>query len=131
MLTASSKSLSSRVRQIMTPIAPIGFCILLMQIGQIEALLQFNPTTSAHELRIPHSSPSRLRTSKWAEVDKGFNLLEIASQVVPQGQIVQTAKETVKFAWKVREHRSSISTTPTCIFIRKSHCPILSNDTRE
>jgi len=33
-------------------------------------------------------------------VDKGFNLLEVASQVVPQGRIVQTAKETWKFGWK-------------------------------
>jgi len=35
-----------------------------------------------------------------AQVDKGFNLLEIASKVVPQGRIVQTAKESWKFAWK-------------------------------
>lgn len=33
-------------------------------------------------------------------IDKGFNLLELASQVVPQGRIVQTAKESWKFAWK-------------------------------
>lgn len=33
-------------------------------------------------------------------LDKGFNLLETASKVVPQGAIVGTAKETVKFAWK-------------------------------
>ena len=37
-----------------------------------------------------------------AEIDKGFNLLEVASKVVPQGRIVQTAKESWKFAWKVR-----------------------------
>ena len=36
-----------------------------------------------------------------AQVDKGFNLLEIASRVVPQGKIVQTAKESWKFIWKV------------------------------
>lgn len=34
------------------------------------------------------------------KVDKGFNLLEIASQVVPQGRIVQTAKESWRFLWQ-------------------------------
>ena len=33
-------------------------------------------------------------------LDKGFNLLEIASGIVPQGAIVQTAKEGLKFAWQ-------------------------------
>ena len=33
-------------------------------------------------------------------LDKGFNLLETASKVIPQGQIVKTAKEAWKFAWK-------------------------------
>eukprot|EP00550_Attheya_septentrionalis_P002011 CAMPEP_0198287796 /NCGR_PEP_ID=MMETSP1449-20131203/6495_1 /TAXON_ID=420275 /ORGANISM="Attheya septentrionalis, Strain CCMP2084" /LENGTH=401 /DNA_ID=CAMNT_0043985817 /DNA_START=245 /DNA_END=1450 /DNA_ORIENTATION=- len=33
-------------------------------------------------------------------VDKGFNLLENASKVVPQGAIVATAKESWKFIWK-------------------------------
>merc|ERR1719223_430770 len=32
-------------------------------------------------------------------IDKGFNLLETASGFLPQGRIVQTAKETVKFSW--------------------------------
>jgi hypothetical protein len=36
------------------------------------------------------------------DIDKGFNLLGIASKVVPQGRIVQTAKESWKFVWKVR-----------------------------
>jgi hypothetical protein len=40
-------------------------------------------------------------------LDKGFNLLEIASSVVPQGRIVQTAKESWKFAWKVSAVRAS------------------------
>jgi len=34
------------------------------------------------------------------DLDKGFNLLETASKVVPQGQIVGTVKETWKFIWK-------------------------------
>jgi hypothetical protein len=35
------------------------------------------------------------------DVDKGFNLLGIASKIVPQGRIVKTAKESWKFVWKV------------------------------
>ena len=34
------------------------------------------------------------------DLDKGFNLLENASKVVPQGRIVQTAKQGWKFVWK-------------------------------
>mmetsp|Transcript_9457 Transcript_9457/g.18099 ORF Transcript_9457/g.18099 Transcript_9457/m.18099 type:complete len:388 (+) Transcript_9457:67-1230(+) len=33
-------------------------------------------------------------------LDKGFNILEIASGIVPQGAIVQGAKEGWKFAWQ-------------------------------
>eukprot|EP00560_Eucampia_antarctica_P007550 CAMPEP_0197827002 /NCGR_PEP_ID=MMETSP1437-20131217/3885_1 /TAXON_ID=49252 ORGANISM="Eucampia antarctica, Strain CCMP1452" /NCGR_SAMPLE_ID=MMETSP1437 /ASSEMBLY_ACC=CAM_ASM_001096 /LENGTH=352 /DNA_ID=CAMNT_0043427691 /DNA_START=144 /DNA_END=1199 /DNA_ORIENTATION=- len=33
-------------------------------------------------------------------IDKGFNILETASKFVPQGRVVQTAKETWKFAWR-------------------------------
>jgi len=32
-------------------------------------------------------------------VDKGFNLLEIASQIIPQGTIVSTAKESWRLLW--------------------------------
>lgn len=35
-----------------------------------------------------------------SNLDKGFNLLETASKLVPQGTIVYTAKESWKFAWK-------------------------------
>jgi putative glutathione S-transferase len=42
-----------------------------------------------------------VRASRSAlHIDKGFNILETASKVVPQGQIVYAAKETWKFAWK-------------------------------
>lgn len=34
------------------------------------------------------------------DLDKGFNILETASKLVPQGRIVSTAKEGWKFAWK-------------------------------
>jgi hypothetical protein len=53
-------------------------------------------------MRISRSPTNRLPTPQLAQVDKGFNLLEIASKVVPQGRIVQTAKESWKFVWKVR-----------------------------
>ena len=33
-------------------------------------------------------------------LDKGFNLLEVASSIVPQGQIVTVASESWKFLWK-------------------------------
>jgi len=33
-------------------------------------------------------------------LDKGFNILGSAGKIIPQGRIVQTAKETLKFAWK-------------------------------
>jgi len=33
-------------------------------------------------------------------LDKGFNILETASKLIPQGQIVNTAKESWKFAWR-------------------------------
>jgi len=51
---------------------------------------------------IPISAPRcRSRTICYGNrLDKGFNLLEIASGIVPQGAIVQTAKEGWKFAWQ-------------------------------
>ena len=49
----------------------------------------------------PSSSPSLLFMAQPPRVDKGFNLLEIATKVVPQGRIVQTTKESWKFIWKV------------------------------
>jgi hypothetical protein len=41
------------------------------------------------------------------QLDKGFNLLELASKVVPQGRIVETAKESWKFVWKVTFQKKS------------------------
>ena len=60
-----------------------------------------NPTTSVH------SSSGTRRSALYMAggVDKGFNLLEIATKVVPQGRIVQTTKESWKFIWKVRSRR--------------------------
>ena len=45
-----------------------------------------------------HSSNKNNNDSN--RLDKGFNLLEIASSVVPQGRIVSTVKESWKFGWK-------------------------------
>ena len=33
-------------------------------------------------------------------IDKGFNILEKASKVIPQGSVVKTAKESWRFIWK-------------------------------
>ena len=48
------------------------------------------------------SSPQRDNNNKKknGRLDKGFNLLELANGIVPQGAIVKTAKEGWKFAWK-------------------------------
>lgn len=60
------------------------FCLLLL----------LAPATEAF---VPH--PPERPSSKLG-LDKGFNLLENASRIIPQGQIVNTAKETWKFVWK-------------------------------
>lgn len=60
----------------------------------------FPTQTLIHESarrRAPVKSETQLRGEN---LDKGFNLLEIASGVVPQGKIVGTVKETWKFGWK-------------------------------
>ena len=69
-------------------------------------LYKWNPTTTTTTTRSSSSSPSSSRlfmASQPPKVDKGFNLLEIATKVVPQGRIVQTTKESWKFIWKVSE----------------------------
>jgi len=35
------------------------------------------------------------------DLDRGFNILENASKIVPQGQVVSTAKGSLNFIWKV------------------------------
>lgn len=60
-------------------------------------LLLFAPATDAF-VRPPPKKHSTC--SKQLSLDKGFNLLENASRIVPQGQIVNTAKESWKFVWK-------------------------------
>lgn len=50
-----------------------------------------------------HVAQSRIKlrvSNNNDNVDKGFNLLELASGIVPQGMIVQTTKEGWKFAWQ-------------------------------
>ena len=71
-------------------------------------LYKWNPTTTTTTTtttRSSSSSPSSssrlFMASQPPKVDKGFNLLEIATKVVPQGRIVQTTKESWKFIWKV------------------------------
>jgi putative glutathione S-transferase len=68
------------------------------------------PCTRASAFHIPKVVVSRcIRNSQSAtlsstvlgvKIDKGFNLLELAGGVVPQGNLVKTAKEGWKFIWK-------------------------------
>mmetsp|Transcript_5807 Transcript_5807/g.7406 ORF Transcript_5807/g.7406 Transcript_5807/m.7406 type:complete len:387 (-) Transcript_5807:41-1201(-) len=38
--------------------------------------------------------------SKSSNIDKGFNILESATKILPQGQVVKAAKESWKFIWQ-------------------------------
>jgi hypothetical protein len=71
----------------------------------IFTLLSFLTPRTSHAFlqlhRLPHDPSSSYQTQQYSQLDKGFNLLEIGSKVVPQGRIVQTAKESWKFIWKV------------------------------
>jgi hypothetical protein len=57
---------------------------------------------------VAFSSPFKCHTTRTCaisndnndKIDKGFNLLGMASSIVPQGRIVSTVKETWKFAWQ-------------------------------
>jgi hypothetical protein len=57
-------------------------------------------TTATGSTR-PHPFSLSQSNNNDDDVDKGFNLLGIASKIVPQGRIVKTAKESWKFVWKV------------------------------
>ena len=59
---------------------------------QVSALFSSSPSNN-------DSSNTTINDNRGGRVDKGFNLLEIASSIVPQGQIVRTAKESWKFLW--------------------------------
>lgn len=48
----------------------------------------------------PIGTSTSTRVPPLLSVDKGFNLLELASGVVPQGKIVTAVSETWKFGWK-------------------------------
>lgn len=54
------------------------------------------------QARYRHESSlqSNRNSQEKGKIDKGFNLLELASQVVPQGRIVQSAQDSWKFLWK-------------------------------
>ena len=59
----------------------------------IHASIAFHP--------IPACKSSQIKLNLSPNLDKGFNILENASKIIPQGQIVNTAKESWKFVWKV------------------------------
>lgn len=77
-----------------------------------------NPQEICYAFHPPNNPPSRISRSFHSstrsqtatalssnnndnqKLDKGFNLLEVASSIVPQGKIVSGVKESWKFAWK-------------------------------
>ena len=63
-----------------------------------------SPSAPDHYLVLPLLKKQSTGWPLWEQprqsLDKGFNLLELANGVLPQGTIVQTAKEGWKFAWK-------------------------------
>jgi len=76
---------------------PVQFCLGFAALGgrtRTTTSTTTSTTTTKTTVWLAQSNDNNNR------IDKGFNLLEIASQVVPQGRIVQTAKESWKFAWK-------------------------------
>lgn len=48
----------------------------------------------------PQQTKQSKRVSSQLSVDKGFNLLELSNKVIPQGIVVSSAKESLKFVWK-------------------------------
>ena len=75
-----------------------GFCYAFHQ--KILPTLSFSSLSRyspIHTKTILHNDGNSNNNQK---LDKGFNLLEIASSVVPQGKIVSGVKESWKFAWK-------------------------------
>lgn len=76
-------------------------CYVLLVVAIIsygcQAFAPIVPATMRRTAPTGSSSDNGLMAQK---IDKGFNLLGIASKVVPQGRIVQTAKESWKFVWK-------------------------------
>lgn len=79
------------------PLMAAAFALLLSLATAFQT--QTQPCQSPRITSIAlHSSNNNQRPQP--KVDKGFNLLEIASGVVPQGKIVSGVKETWKFGWK-------------------------------
>ncbi|CAB9500596.1 Glutathionyl-hydroquinone reductase [Seminavis robusta] len=94
MMTTASSS-SSSVTRWMAMVPPL-LLILLLSSDPVSAFGS-NPS-SLLPPRSRTSSTTALHNNN--KLDKGFNLLEIASSVVPQGRIVSTVKESWKFGWQ-------------------------------
>jgi putative glutathione S-transferase len=76
-----------------------SLCLLLLCSGfQAPTAAAFTTVHHRHHAATPRQS--QFKPLFGEKLDKGFGLLEIASGVVPQGAIVQTAKESWKFVWK-------------------------------
>ena len=75
--------------------------LLCLQLLLPQCCQAFLPSTrSGYHCHSSRSVDSHTQLCNNNRVDKGFNLLEVASAVVPQGRIVKTAKESWKFLWK-------------------------------
>ena len=93
MVAARHKNKRKTLHQHSASIAAwIVLLVLAQAIDPSRSFVQNHPS-----LVVPLAVGSRLQANR---IDKGFNLLEIASKVVPQGSIVRTAKESWGFLWK-------------------------------
>lgn len=69
----------------------------------VSAVAAFQPVSRNRNRPVSvglHQSNNNNNNDNNGKIDRGFNLLGIASSVVPQGRIVNTVKETWKFGWK-------------------------------
>mmetsp|Transcript_16537 Transcript_16537/g.22666 ORF Transcript_16537/g.22666 Transcript_16537/m.22666 type:complete len:414 (-) Transcript_16537:16-1257(-) len=81
------------------------FCIIFKAVSCFHAPI---PLTVRYTSKTAPSTSARLAklfgikndNGGGGRLDKGFNLLETASKIVPQGRIVQTTKEGWKFVWQ-------------------------------
>lgn len=80
-------------------LVPLLLCLLILP--TMQAAFQSSATTGYFSRTPSPRLPAITRLhARNDNVDRGFNLLEIASGVVPQGKIVEAVSESWKFAWK-------------------------------
>lgn len=70
-----------------------------------EVSFQFRPNTQENSVADRTLTGEKIRSTpltivRSQRLDKGFNLLELASGIVPQGALVKTARDGWKFVWQ-------------------------------